>query len=298
MNTLIVGSSGKIGKFFFKIKKKNFFFTYFKKKIKNGIKFDLTKDDINLIIDKYNIKKIIFLSAITDPDICAKNKTLSRNVNVNMTKKIIDKIIQRNIYFIFISSEFIYCGKKKNYKENSLAKPVNLYGKQKLIIEKYLTKKYKNFCILRIAKTYSDELEDKTLLTGYIRNILSNKKKFYASKNQIFNPLYVYDLIKIITFFLIKNKKGVFNVGGPKAYSRFEILRIVLNKINEKMIKNFNPAIKDVDLNSLMLIDKRPLNVSFNISKLKKNINFNLTSINTVLDNIIKKNYASKFKKR
>ena len=117
MNTLIVGSSGKIGKFFLKIKKKNFFFTYFKKKIKNGIKFDLTKDDINLIIDKYNIKKIIFLSAITDPDICAKNKTLSGNVNVNMTKKIIDKIIQKNIYFIFISSEFIYCGKKKIIKK-------------------------------------------------------------------------------------------------------------------------------------------------------------------------------------
>ena len=146
------------------------------------------------------------LSAITEPDECAKNKAHSNNLNVIMTKKLINKIINRNIYFIFISSELIFSGKKGNYKEEDKAKPVNLYGKQKLLVEEYLKKNYHNFAILRIAKTYSDDFSDKTLITNYVKEIISKKKKFYVSKKQIFSPLYVNDLIKIIYYFLLKKK--------------------------------------------------------------------------------------------
>ena len=101
MNTLIIGASGRIGKFFLRSKKKNFYFTYFKRKIRKGIKFNLLKDDIEPIIKKYKIKKIVFLSAITDPDDCEIDKAHSNNLNVIMTKKLINKIINRNIYFIY-----------------------------------------------------------------------------------------------------------------------------------------------------------------------------------------------------
>ena len=95
MNTLIIGASGKIGKFFLKSKKKNFYFTYFKRKIKKGIKFNLLKDDIEPIINKFKIKKIVLLSAITEPDDCERNKINSNNLNVIKTKEIIDKIIKK-----------------------------------------------------------------------------------------------------------------------------------------------------------------------------------------------------------
>ena len=52
MNTLIVGSSGKIGRYLLKKYKKSAIFTYNKNKIKNGIKFNILKNDINNIIKK------------------------------------------------------------------------------------------------------------------------------------------------------------------------------------------------------------------------------------------------------
>ena len=67
MKVLIIGGSGKIGKFL-KNSNKNYFFTYFKNKITNGIKFDLCNDNVSLLIKKFNINKIILLSAISDPD--------------------------------------------------------------------------------------------------------------------------------------------------------------------------------------------------------------------------------------
>ena len=121
-------------------------------------------------------------------------------------KKIIDKIIEKDIYFIFFSSEYIFNGKKGNYNERSIVKPINLYGKQKYLVEKYIQKKTKNYCILRIAKTYGDELNDKTLISTFLTNLIKGKKLFYTAIDQKFNPLYVKDLKKIVNLFLSKTQ--------------------------------------------------------------------------------------------
>ena len=112
MKTLIIGGSGKIGKFF-SGKDKNYVLTYNKNKINNGLKFNICKDDISKLIIKNNVNKLVLLGAISDPDACFLNKKNSERINVKYTKKIIDKLVNKNIYLIFLSSEFVYCGLKK-----------------------------------------------------------------------------------------------------------------------------------------------------------------------------------------
>lgn len=296
MKTLIIGASGKIGKFL-NSNKKNQVLTYNKNKIKNGIKFDICRDDISKLIIENKIDKIVLLSAISNPDDCFLNKKKSEKINVTYTKKIIDKIINKNIYLIFLSSEFVFSGLKKNYNENSKTSPINLYGKQKIIIEKYIVKKLKNYAILRIAKTYGDDLKIDGLLSDLINKIISNKKSFRAATNQIFNPLFVNDLRKIILFFLKKKINGIYNVGGPKALSRYEIYKIVLKFLN----KNYN--INDVKVHkdkiqNFTFIEKRPKNLSFNTNKLKKKIGFKLTNVETVIKKMLKKINEKKFNRR
>ena len=101
MSTLIVGSSGKIGRYFVKYIKGDAIFTYNKNIIKKGIKFNILKDDINNIIDKKKIQEIIILSGISNPDDCFKYKKMSRNINIIGMKKLISKIIKKKLYFIF-----------------------------------------------------------------------------------------------------------------------------------------------------------------------------------------------------
>ena len=69
---------------------------------------------------------------------CIKNKKRSKLLNVTKTKKIISYFIKKNIYFIFFSTEFVFDGNKGDYTELSKTNPINLYGKQKLMIEKLL----------------------------------------------------------------------------------------------------------------------------------------------------------------
>lgn len=284
MSNLIVGASGNIGIYLIK-KKKNWIYTYNRKKINGGIKFDLKEDDISKIIDRYKIKSVAFLSAISDPNYCFKYKIKSRNINVKKTIKILNYLIKKKIYFIFFSSEFIFNGKKGSYKENDKKNPLNEYGKQKLEVENYILKNAKSFSIFRIAKTYSSELNDRTLISDFLQRLLKGERNFSAADDQIFSPLYVGDLSRIVNIFLKKKIYGVYNVCGPEKFSRYEILNIVKKKLRKKLRKNI--IIRRKKLNNFKFLDKRPLNVSMRNNKIQKKLNFKMSKFNDISKKVI-----------
>ncbi len=282
MSSIVIGASGKIGKYFFNTKKRDLLLTYNKNKIKNGIKFNILTDKIEDLVNKNKITKAVILSAYSDPDYCIKNRKKSKLLNVVKTKKLISYFIKKNIYFIFYSSEFIYDGKKGNYSEMSKSNPVNLYGKQKLMIEKFIKKKAKFYSIFRIAKTYGDDLRDNTLVSYFIEKSKQKNSTVLAATDQKFSPLYSRDLVKITHFFLEKKIIGIFNVGGPKSYSRYDLYVKFNNLVKNKEKFNKVKIIKK-NLNQFKFDDKRGKNVSFNIKKIKRFINFRLTDIEDVL---------------
>ena len=186
MRTLIIGATGYIGKIFVKNTSiRNYKTTSSKKKNKH-IKFNLLKDSIEDIIENYQIKKVIFFSAISNPNECEKNKRKSNLINVKYTIKALKQLIKKNIYFIFFSTEYVFDGLKGNYKENSKVGNRLLYAKQKVKVEKFLKKqKYKNFAILRIAKTFGRGKNDRTIFTECVKN-LKKKKNYFCCKRSVF----------------------------------------------------------------------------------------------------------------
>ena len=135
--SLLIGGSSNIGK----VLKGNILntdYTYFKNKIENGIYFDITKKNLNEIVNLNKYSNIILLSAITKLDECVENKELSNDINIDSTKELINIISKKNIHIIFFSTEFVFDGHKGNYSEIDNTNPINLYGKQKLEIEKYI----------------------------------------------------------------------------------------------------------------------------------------------------------------
>ena len=292
MKTLILGSSGKIGKFFIK-KNNDLIYTFFKNKISGGVKFDINKNNVNKLLGKHNINKAIILSSYSDPDYCYKNKKKSYLLNVISTKKIINQFIKKNIYFIFFSSEFVYCGKKNNYNEKSYTKPFTIYGKQKLLVEKYIKKKTNNFAIFRIAKTYSDSLDQKDFFSNFFYLLKKKNYSFNAASDQIFNPLYINDVVKISNYLIKKKIRGLFNVGGPKSYSRYACVKI-LRKHLPNSIRN-KVKIKKVKMKAIITKEKRPLNLSMNVSKLKKIYGFKTTKFEKLAKIAIKRNFNGKY---
>ena len=286
MKTLIIGGSGKIGSYLIN-KKNSIIHTYHKNRVKNGIKFDIIKDDISNIIIKHNISSVVFLGAISDPNICFKNKKYTKKLNIEKTIKILDFLIKKNIYFIFFSSEFIFSGNKGNYDEKNIARPNNEYGKQKLKVEKYIKKNAKKFAVFRIAKTYGENLNEDSIISNYLRDLLEKKREFNVAYDQKFNPMFVKDLKKIVFLFLKKKFQGTYNVGGNEKLTRFDCLKKI-NFFLKKKIKN-TISLNKKELKIFNYHDKRPLNVTFNTKKINNKLNFKMTKFDTIAKKMIKK---------
>jgi dTDP-4-dehydrorhamnose reductase len=277
---LIIGSSGKIGtyyKFFSKLK--NNIYTSHNKNVKNVLKFDLAKDNILDLYKKYNFRNAVLFSSISNPEYCEKNKRLSYKINIKYTKKIIDFLVKKNIYFIFFSTEYVYFGKKKIiYNEDSQTNSKQLYANQKIEIEKYIyKKKYINFSILRLSKTFGDQIKDSTLFSSTLSSYLNGQKIFYIASDQFFKPLFVKDLVKIIDIFLKKNIKGVYNVCGNKYTSRFNLIKFFFKYKKIKDVKLYKISINDIKNNIFY-----PKYLNLDNTKIKKVTKFNFTKIKDV----------------
>ncbi len=279
MKNLIIGGSSNLGNHIINSNSKNYDFTYYKNKKKNGIFFNLLDYKKNLINYK-KYKSIILLSAISNPYICHENKEYSNKVNVEATIDLIKYISDQNVKLIFFSSEFIYDGKKGNYDENDTPNPINLYGQQKLEVENFILKNVKNFSILRIAKTYTNNLNDNSFLSFIYSEIIKKKKKNISIiDDEYFSPLYIEDLIRTINY-IIKSNVRLLNVGGPERKSRLDCVN--------RFVEIFDVDKIDIDFYKRKISNNGviiPKDVSFNTNKLRE-FNRNMITIDSFLKKI------------
>ena len=276
MRNLIVGGSSKIGKVL-SLTNSKCVNTYFTNKIEGGIYLDLTKEITSQIdLDKFD--NIIILSSVTDPKKCEEDPDYSNLLNVISTKNLINIFAKKKKKVIFFSSDYVFDGKKGKYTEKDTPNPINLYGEQKFEIEKYIHKNLEDFSILRIAKTYFDDLQTPCFLKNIYEQVKKNKDEINCIDKQLFSPICSTDISEIINR-IIKLKVPILHVGGPKIFDRKEIIKLVMIRLNKELKINFIKR-DTVEVESMF---NWPIDVSLDISELLK-IKKNFVDINTVLE--------------
>ena len=265
---LFFGASGRLGKNWVKdlikdnkvfvnisknklfIKNKNFFYKKFD--------FENIKDLITFC-KKKNISHIINCIALTNIEICEKDKKRANYLNYLIPKKLtyVSKFL--DIPIIYISTDMIFDGKKKTkYFETDKPSPVNYYSKSKLLGEKEV-KKYKKGLIIRTNFYGSNNKNNVT----FSDKIYYSKNKIFLWKNIYFTPINIKILIKIINFLINKKIYGVYNVSANKKISKFKLGQ----KIGQIINKNVQIIPNKFDQKIFV---RRPLNMSLCNSKLLK----------------------------
>jgi len=240
---------------------------------KNFIKADYGDiKKINKIFSTKHISTVIHSAAFAYVLEGEKKKKIYFANNVEKSKKFIDICIKKKVSnFIFLSSSNVY--KDSNYKKTITSKVKlkdikNNYGKTKLLIEKYLISKKKNFQNLIILRLFN--------IAGYIDSF-----NYLEKKNE--NNLRIFPLIfnkikknKVLKIFIKKNNnKFIFPKRDYLHIKDFLFLmkKILknLNKLNRKEIYNIGMG-QNYSLNQIQTL------ISYN---LKKKININYKKIST-----------------
>lgn len=230
---VVTGGSGRFGKYLRNLKTN--YRIFFPSKRELDI-LNLKKTKKYLVTKKPSI--LIHLAGLSRPmDLHETNIERSIDLNIIGTANITKICANQNIKLIYFSTNYVYPGKKGNYKEIDPLLPVNNYAWSKLGGEASV-QLYKNSLILRVCMTEKPFVH----------------KKAFANVKTSF--IYHDEVAKIL--FKLLNKRGIINVGGK-------------NKTIFDFAKEDNPKIKKIYLkkktNSIM-----PFDSSMNLSRLKKNI--------------------------
>ena len=224
---VVTGGSGRFG-------------SILQKKYKSNKLLYPSKEQLNILstrsIEKYlqktNPKILIHLAGLSRPmKIHDNNISKSIDLNIIGTANIVKVCSKLRIKLIYFSTNYVYQGKKGNYKETDPVLPMNNYAWSKLGGESSV-QMYKNSLILRVCMTEDPFIHKKAF---------SNVKTNFIFHKEVANIL-----------FKVLNLKGVMNIGG-KIQSPFNF--------GKKYNKN---------LKKILAKKSFPLNPSMSISKLKK----------------------------
>jgi dTDP-4-dehydrorhamnose reductase len=230
---VVTGGSGRFGQIIKKnSKNSNFLFFFPKKKELNILKINSIKKYLKYKKPKY----LLHLAGLSRP-MSIHNKDIAQSIDKNIigSANITKICYELDIKLIYMSTCYVYPGKKGNYNEESALFPINNYAWSKLGGE-CSVKLYKNSLILRASVT------EKPFI---------HKNAFVDFKtNFIFHEDLIPNIIKLL------DCKGIINIGG-KSQSVYNFA------------KKYNPQIKKISAKNVLGKNAR-LNTTMNLNKFKK----------------------------
>jgi len=192
----------------------------------------LSLKSIESYLKKIKPKYLLHAAALSRP-MSIHDKKISKSIDLNIigTANVVKICEKYKIKLIYFSTNYVYPGRKGNYKETDALLPINNYAWSKLGGESSVIL-YKNSLILRLCMC------EKPFVHKYAFSDVKTNFMFHE------------DFIKILPKIL--NKKGILNIGGK--------LQTVYN-----FAKKTKPNVRKISGKKIF-----PLNPSINISKLKK----------------------------
>jgi len=162
-------------------------------------------DSCRKIIKNHNPDVILHAAAYTSPPRCDKNPELARQINIIGTCNLITICEESGIRLIYISTDYVFDGKKGNYCPTDPINPVNKYAMTKAAGE-------------LAAMTYEYSL---IIRTSFCENVFPYEKAFvdqYTSRD------YVDIIAPLILKAVLSGLKGIIHIGTGKK-SVFELAR-------------------------------------------------------------------------
>lgn len=287
MKYLVTGSAGLIGdQLVLDLVQsgKTVYSCYHENNPKNGIltKLDLlNSNEISTTINKIKPDTIIHLAALTDVEKCERNSTLAHLVNTKSTEIIAKESKQIGSHLIYLSTDYVFDGKKGMYDESDFPNPINQYGKSKFSGEKSIELFASKWSILRTSTPFGFHFKKKTFPIWLLESI-QNKKKFYALDDQFTSPTYVPNLSKMIIEIALKQLEGTFHLSGSTRISRYEFAKKILKKLSLN-----NSLVNPVKTDSMEWKALRPHDSSLDVSKANTILTIKPASLESSLDDYV-----------
>jgi len=268
LRILVTGASGLLGHKVVQLaleKDHEVYSIYKEHKIGLGIpiKLDLTdREKLPKVIPQCKPDAIIHTAAYANVDDCEVNQDLAWKVNVEATKPIAIASASINSHLIYVSTDYVFDGKKGFYLEDDEPNPINYYGYTKLKGEELVQQHAKEWCIARPSVIYGWGQAHKQDFATWFLNNLNQGREAKVLTDQYVSPTLNTNLAEMLIEIAERKITGILHTAGGTRASRYEFaLRLAeIFNLNKDLIK---PA----KIDEMQWKAQRPRDSSLNVGK-------------------------------
>jgi dTDP-4-dehydrorhamnose reductase len=246
----------------------------------NSLKLDITnQNQVFNLFNKLKPDAAIHTASETNVDKCETEKKLAWEVNVDGTRNIAEACQKSGTKLLYISTDYVFNGKKGNYNEEDEPNPINYYGVTKLEGENQVIQHCKNYAILRTSVLYGWHPWKQNFATWVISELRQNKE-ITVVEDHYNTPTLADNLAEMAIEAIPKDLQGVYHACGSERIGRYEFARQIARAFD--LNQNLTRPIKMEQLTTW--IAKRPRDSSLNADKIRSQLEAKPLNITEGLD--------------
>ena len=251
------------------------------------VALDLTDFDmLDRTVKDIRPDAILHTAALTDVDLCEREKELAMKVNYEATVRLASLAKECGAFMVYISTDYVFDGNKGLYKEDDAPNPMNQYGYSKLKGEEATKQIAEQSCIVRASVIYGSRPSGgKVNFALWLIEKLRKNERVDVLGDQHVSPTLSSGLAETLGEVIQRRLTGIYHLSGATRVSRYEfaqrlcdVFGLDSSLLNPARMKDMNwiarrPMDSSLDVSKAMrTLNTKPLNIGDALSKLKEEL--------------------------
>jgi dTDP-4-dehydrorhamnose reductase len=250
------------------------------------IRFDLSHDRlrdaaIGPILDSGGDAWVVIAAAFSQIDRCLLERDLSYRTNVEGTIQLLRDSAALGLRPVFLSSSFVFDGRRGGYGDHDARAPISEYGRQKAEVEAFIERELPAALVLRLDKTVGDDPAERHLFSEWWA-AAANGCAIRCIEHQFFTPTLVDDIGRGIIGACRRRLSGIYNLANAETMSRADLARQFVE------MAALGTAVEEVSQRDLGFADLRPERSSLDSRTFVAATEMEFTGMRTVLASFLR----------
>lgn len=178
---------------------------------------------VSALFEQRKPRIVIHGAAMTAVDACETERSAAWAVNVDATAHIARLCQQHGARLVYVSTDYVFDGKRGQYTEDDGLSPLGVYAVTKAAGELAARSLCRDHVVARTAVPFGPFAHVKKDFVRWLRDELTAGRPVRIVRDQISNPTYAPDLARMLVQLCDGSFQGTVHTCGATSLDRFEL---------------------------------------------------------------------------